>query len=104
MTDETVDHDSPDVPGQGVVSGAPYVVHTVGGRIPYELADFVAAQPASVTASFNDRRIEICGMATLIDDVVSIYEKDDSGVGKDIRTWHVRVNENQFTATARSLY
>lgn len=91
-----------------VASGSPYTVVLVNERAPAVLEDFVAVIVVTLTVADgqgdDDHLVEIRGAARLDGDSVIIYEKDGSGVGKDVRTWLVTGRDGRFEATERSMF
>jgi hypothetical protein len=81
-----------------VVSGVPYRVRQVHGRVPRELTDFAGQALFVLTVDGED--YEVRGPGIEIEGVVRVFEKDDLGHGKDIRVWTVRrhADGDEFTA------
>ena len=76
-----------------VVSGVPYVVTLVNGRPPESLNDFVAEAVVAITVAAAEQVVIIHGSVRRDGDAVVIYEKDNDGIGKDVRTWRVGSRE-----------
>jgi hypothetical protein len=89
---------------EAVASGKPYTVTLVNDHAPERLDDFVDRAVVAFTVATNDQTVEVCGCAHLADDSVLVHEKDDSGIGKDVRTWRVRHQDGGFIAVERSTY
>jgi hypothetical protein len=89
---------------EAVASGKPYIVTLVNDHAPVGLSDFVDRAVVAFTVATNDQSLEVCGSAHLADDSVLVHEKDDSGIGKDVRTWWVRDQDGCFVAVERSTY
>ena len=87
-----------------VVSGVPYVVTLVNGRPPESLNDFVAEAVVAITVAAAEQVVIIHGSVRRDGDAVVIYEKDNDGIGKDVRTWRVRLEGGRFEAVERSIY
>ena len=87
-----------------VVAGVPYVVTVVNGRPPESLNDFVAEAVVAITVAAADQVVIIHGSARRDGDAVVVYEKDSGGIGKDVRTWRVRLESGRFEAVERSIY
>ena len=87
-----------------VASGATYVVVSVNDRPPEVLADFVGDPTVTMTVASDSQTVTVKGSASLVDDGAVVYEKDRGGVGKDVRTWHVRQRDGRFEAAERSIY
>jgi hypothetical protein len=87
-----------------IVSGVPYTVTVVNGRVPGSLDDFVS-DIVEVVASGRQQRLTICGSGRRVDvRSVVIHEKTYDGVGKDVRTWEITANADRFQATERSIF
>jgi len=87
-----------------VVSGVPYVVTLVNGRPPESLNDFVGEAVVAITVAAAEQVVIIHGSVRRDGDAVVIYEKDNDGIGKDVRTWRVRLEGGRFEAVERSIY
>jgi len=87
-----------------VMSGVPYVVTVVNGRPPESLNDFVADAVVAITVAAANQEVKIRGSARRDGDTVVIHEKDSDGIGKDVRTWRVRLESGRFEAVERSIY
>ena len=81
-----------------VVSGVPYAVTTVDGRIPPGLEDFVGLTSFVVSGRTGEH--QVAGEGDLHDGTVRFYEKTVGGIGKDVRVWTVRPTEDGFCAEA----
>lgn len=79
-----------------VVSGVPYLVVEVEGRVPSSLADFVTATRFVVQDGDGTR--SVAGEGHHADDAVRFHEKAGDGEGKDLRVWCVRPGDGGFTA------
>jgi hypothetical protein len=79
-------------------------VTEVNGRSPASSDDFVAHTVVALTVVAADQAVTIHGSARLDADVVVVYEKDSGGIGKDVRTWQVRLEDGHFEAVERSIY
>jgi len=79
-------------------------VHSVNGVVPTTLAEFLVGESIVIVASFRGQPAAISATSSLADEVVVVHEKDERAGGRDVRTWHVRMSESTFTATARSLF
>ena len=87
-----------------VVSGVPYIVTAVNGRVPWSLDDF-STDTVEVIASRHQQRVTICGAGRRVDErSVVIHEKTWDGAGKDVRTWEVTANADGFEAAERSVF
>ena len=87
-----------------VVSGVPYIVTAVNGRVPRSLDDF-GSDIVEVVASSRQERVTICGAGRRVDDrSVVIHEKTFDGAGKDVRTWEITANADRFEASERSIF
>ena len=71
-----------------VISGKPYPVQQVCGRVPRQLGDFTG--DAQVLIDLDGTQYTIYGPGVEVEDGVRLYEKCDEGMGKDIRVWIVR--------------
>jgi hypothetical protein len=94
------DHSGADV----VASGVPYTVTAVNGRAPGSLDDF-GTDIVEVVASRREQVVTICGAGRRVDDrSVVIHEKTYDGAGKDVRTWEITADADNFEATERSIF
>lgn len=87
-----------------VVSGTPYLVRLVGAVPPGCLADFVADDRLAMTIEREGQVVVVQGVAQDAGDTVVVYEKAGDGRGKDVRTWLVTSNGDEFTAAERSMF
>ena len=87
-----------------VVSGTCYVVTSVNYRSPASLEDFVACPVVAVTAASAQQVVTIHGSVRIDGDSVLVYEKDSDGIGKDVRTWRIMLQNDRFEAFERSMY
>ena len=87
-----------------VMSGIPYVVTLVNGRPPESLNDFVTDDVVAITVAAAEQVVIVHGSVRRDGDAVVIYEKDNDGIGKDVRTWRVRLERGRFEAVERSIY
>ena len=87
-----------------VMSGIPYVVTLVNGRPPEWLNDFVTDDVVAITVAAAEQVVTVHGSVRRDGDAVVIYEKDNDGIGKDVRTWRVRLERGRFEAVERSIY
>jgi hypothetical protein len=82
---------------QSVVSGVPYQVRRVRDHEVLALEDFVG--DTSFVLELDGDEYRVCGPGVPDGDGVRVYEKDEEGIGKDIRVWTVRRAAGQvFTA------
>ena len=81
-----------------VASGRSYTVTTANDRVPERLLDFVSHPVLTATVASRDQVVDICGSARLAGNSVVVHEKDDEGVGKDVRTWQIQPQNGQFEA------
>jgi len=86
-----------------VASGVPYLIHSVNDHEPGALADFGPGL-LGIIASFGGQTITIHGTARVDGDRAIIFEKDDHGTGRDLRTWDVHRHDDRFHAWERSNY
>jgi hypothetical protein len=84
-----------------VVSGAPYLVVSVNQRAPEGLEDFVIEDVTSVQATYHEQVITFHGSGRRDADGVLLYEKDQAGIGKDVRVWRIAVCDGRFEAVER---
>lgn len=89
---------------ESVASGVPYHVEQVNGHHPRLMEDFVEEPVNSITAESGEQTIEIQGPGRRDDDTVVIYEKDQQGEGRDMRTWSVTDDEGGFEVTERAIF
>ena len=73
---------------QPVVSGVPYQVRRVRDHDVLALEDFLG--DTSFVLDLGGDEYRVCGPGIADGDEVRVYEKDEQGVGKDIRVWTVR--------------
>jgi hypothetical protein len=71
-----------------VVSGVPYHVRHVRDREVKGLEDFLG--DTTFVLDLNGDEYRVCGPGVADGDGVRVYEKDEEGVGRDIRVWTVR--------------
>ena len=87
-----------------VMSGAPYVVHAVNDRPPTGLDDFLSSPVVAVTVESRRKVVLIHGPTRRDGDSVVIYEKDNGGTGKDVRTWRVLERDGRFEVAERAIF
>ncbi|MEO5842953.1 MAG: hypothetical protein ABIQ73_26580 [Acidimicrobiales bacterium] len=87
-----------------VASGTCYVVTSVNEQPPDGLSDFIARPVVVVTVASEHQVVTIHGSARLDGDSILVYEKDSDGVGKDVRTWRIQLQNGRFEAFERSTY
>ncbi len=82
-----------------VISGEPYPVRDVQGRVPRQLGDFTGE--TTFVVDVDDEGYRVCGPGVQTDEYVRVYEKSDEGAGKDVRVWLVQPGsaDAPFTAT-----
>ena len=85
-----------------VASGAAYVVLTVNGQNPGGLHDLVSGGVVIVEISRLDQTVVIHGSTRHDDEAVVLYEKDQGGLGKDVRSWEITVGDGCLRATMRA--
>jgi hypothetical protein len=73
---------------RAVVSGVPYQVREVRDREVLGLEDFLG--DTTFVLDMDGDEYRVCGPGVPDDDGVRVFEKDEQGVGKDIRVWTVR--------------
>lgn len=73
---------------QPVVSGVPYQVRRVRDHDVLALEDFLG--DTSFVLDLDGHEYLVWGPGIADGDEVRVYEKDEQGVGKDIRVWTVR--------------
>ena len=71
-----------------VVSGVPYQVRQVRDHEVLGLEDFLG--DTTFVLDLDGDEYRVCGPGVPDGDEVRVYEKDEQGVGKDIRVWEVR--------------
>ena len=71
-----------------VVSGVPYQVRQVRDHEVLGLEDFLG--DTTFVLDMEGEQYRVCGPGIPDGDGVRVYEKDEQGVGKDIRVWTVR--------------
>lgn len=87
-------YDTPDL----VISGVPFPVTEVDGRVPSTLEDFVDDVTFVVADRSGPRTV--IGAGHREGDQVRVHEKAAHGSGKDVRVWCVRATADGFTAEA----
>jgi hypothetical protein len=73
---------------QSVVSGRPYQVREVRDHSVLGLEDFVG--DTNFVLDFDGEEYRVCGPGVSDGEAVRVYEKDEHGMGKDVRVWTVR--------------
>ena len=86
------------------MSGRPYTVTAVNQGVPGCLDDFVAEPVAAITVAAANQVVEIHGSAHVDAGSVVVHEKDDGGMGKDVRTWQIAAHDGHFEAVQKPLY
>jgi hypothetical protein len=87
-----------------VASGLPYLVVSVNGHPPESLDDFAEDGVTTVRASSHEQVITFHGSGRREEDCVLIYEKDQAGIGKDVRIWSIASRDGHFDAIERCIY
>ena len=87
-----------------VVSGLPYLVVSVNHHPPTSLDDFVAEVVTTIEATAHGQVVTFHGPGRRETDGVLIYEKDDAGVGKDVRIWRIDIRDDRFEAAERPTF
>jgi hypothetical protein len=84
-----------------VISGKPYAVRSVHDRTPDRLDDFLGDTTFVLDLDMEGELYRVTGPGISVDPGVRVFEKDDDGVGKDIRVWMVcqASTGDAFTAT-----
>ncbi|MGY1606771.1 MULTISPECIES: hypothetical protein [unclassified Geodermatophilus] len=76
---------------QTVISGVPYVVTSVADGTPATLSALI--DDAEFTIARKDQHHLVRGHGRRLDGKVVFFEKDHLG-GKDVRVWHVTVDDS----------
>jgi hypothetical protein len=80
-----------------VVSGKPYRVRSVDGRVPESLHAFTG--DTAIVIDLDGEDYTIWGPGIEVGNCVRVYEKSDRGAGKDIRVWAVCAEDDEtYTA------
>ena len=87
-----------------VSSGTCYIVTAINEHPPKRLDDFVIDDVVALTVASDRQVVTIQGSSRLDGDSIFVYEKDDEGVGKDVRTWCITEQNGRFEAFQRSTY
>lgn len=86
-----------------VMCGKAYVVSSVNDRPPEYLEDFVGSTVVSVTAVSDERVVTFHGPGRQDGSCVVVYEKDQGGLGKDVRLWRIAIENGVFEAVEPAL-
>ena len=87
-----------------VISGLPYLVVSVNQHAPVSLDDFVGDGVTTVEAAAREQVVTFHGSGRREADCVLIYEKDQVGIGKDVRVWRIVVQDGCFEASDRPIH
>ncbi len=87
-----------------IFSGLAYVVLSVNDRAPESLDEFLAAPVTTVEVTVDTQVVRFRGPGRREAESVLIYEKDQDGVGKDVRVWRIAIHDGRFEAVQRSIY